>query len=279
MKKIRRSIAVIIMIVVSICSSVGLIAGAETVMAAGYASTTFYSVNGELNLRSQPDHKSALVTTIYGGTPMYYTGQTGQGYGSDNLLHTWYYVRLSSGITGWVRSDLVYASGSGSIPYGTDTTMYFSAGGDINLRAQSSYYSALVTTVSDNTPLFYTGRQGQGYGSDGYMHTWYYVSLDSGLTGWVRSDLILPASVIGTSRSGRTGIQSGTVLYSISGEINVRSQPSHWSSLVTTVYGHTPMHYGGDQRTGTGSDGLTHIWYYIWTDQGYSGWVRSDLVW
>lgn len=67
-----------------------------------------YSRNGELNLRSHPSHNSALVGTIGGGTPMYYYGENGFGYGSDGVTHEWFYVTTNYGMSGWVRGDLVW---------------------------------------------------------------------------------------------------------------------------------------------------------------------------
>ena len=67
---------------------------------------------GGLNVRSEPKHESELVDTVYGGTKLYYYDETGQGYGSDGLLHEWYRVEWavpgsSEEKAGWVRSDLV----------------------------------------------------------------------------------------------------------------------------------------------------------------------------
>ena len=59
-----------------------------------------------LNMRSEPKHDSALVYTVEDYSQMEYLGENGEGYGSDNELHTWYKVRLNGHI-GWVRSDLV----------------------------------------------------------------------------------------------------------------------------------------------------------------------------
>ena len=70
--------------------------------------TVLYSRNGEVNLRNNPSHNSSYVGTVYGGTPMYYYGENGFGYGSDGVTHEWYHVTLNNGVSGWVRSDLVW---------------------------------------------------------------------------------------------------------------------------------------------------------------------------
>ena len=61
-----------------------------------------------LNVRANPEHNSNLVTTVYSNEQMMFHGEIGQGYGSDDKLHDWYKIYLSSGESGWVRSDLVY---------------------------------------------------------------------------------------------------------------------------------------------------------------------------
>lgn len=64
------------------------------------------NVETGLNMRSEPKHDSALVYTVEDRSRMEYLGENGEGYGSDNELHTWYKVSLN-GHVGWVRSDLV----------------------------------------------------------------------------------------------------------------------------------------------------------------------------
>ena len=60
----------------------------------------------------------------------------------------------------------------------------------INIRALPQHESALVAEVPAGTNLYYYGEVGEGYGSDGLWHTWYRVTIDNGLVGWVRSDLV-----------------------------------------------------------------------------------------
>lgn len=65
-------------------------------------------VDGGLNVRSQPRHKSDLIKTVKSSTEkLYYSGESAEGYGSDGELHVWYKIDIETGGTGWVRSDLV----------------------------------------------------------------------------------------------------------------------------------------------------------------------------
>ena len=65
------------------------------------------NISADLNVRKYPRHKSDLVGVVSNGQLMYFYGETGQGYGSDEIIHDWYRIYLENGITGWVRSDLV----------------------------------------------------------------------------------------------------------------------------------------------------------------------------
>ena len=65
------------------------------------------NISADLNVRKYPRHKSDLVGVVSNRQLMYFYGETGQGYGSDEIIHDWYRIYLENGITGWVRSDLV----------------------------------------------------------------------------------------------------------------------------------------------------------------------------
>lgn len=66
------------------------------------------AVSGNLNIRSLPQHDSNLVGTVQNSDEiLHYNGTTGKGLGSDGVMHDWYQITTESGVTGWVRSDLV----------------------------------------------------------------------------------------------------------------------------------------------------------------------------
>ena len=60
----------------------------------------------------------------------------------------------------------------------------------LNIRANPAHKSNLVITVDANANLMFYGEVEQGYGSDGILHAWYKIYLNSGESGWARSDLI-----------------------------------------------------------------------------------------
>lgn len=69
-----------------------------------------FHITESSNLRSEPKHDSALITTVRDtSVNLHYFGENGEGYGSDGMLHTWYKVYLDDGkVSGWIRADLVY---------------------------------------------------------------------------------------------------------------------------------------------------------------------------
>ena len=66
----------------------------------GYGSDLLPTQN-EVNVRSEPSHYSDLVFTFnpmpHGkSSGLIFKGQKAEGYGSDNMLHTWYFVGAPS---------------------------------------------------------------------------------------------------------------------------------------------------------------------------------------
>ena len=66
------------------------------------------NTDNTLNLRSLSKHESELVGKVESENMlMYYYGESGEGYGSDGIMHDWYKVYMDNNLQGWVRSDLV----------------------------------------------------------------------------------------------------------------------------------------------------------------------------
>ena len=249
--------------------------------------TLFYvnPINDYINVRSLPAHDSALVGTVQFNETMYFYGESSTGYGSDGVVHYWYKIVSSSGVTGWVRSDLVstvpnnystiysYSDAPVSVFYVDPINSY------INVRSQPSHDSALVGTVQIYEVMYFYGETGTGYGSDGVLHYWYKIVSNAGVIGWVRSDLV---SAVATASNINSYYSSTavTILYVYPGNdyLNIRTQPTHYSNLAGTVDYYENMYFYGESATGLGSDGYIHLWYKVTTARGVTGWVRSDLV-
>lgn len=150
------------------------------------------AVSGSINIRSLPRHDSELAGTIESDSEIiYYAGLTGYGPGSDGVDHDWFKITTEDGITGWVRGDLVVTEGV--IQTADNTLRYLLKKGDgaVNIRSLPRHDSELVGTIEDaNEQVAFYGEIGTGLGSDGVMHTWYIITTEGGVTGWVRSDLV-----------------------------------------------------------------------------------------
>lgn len=233
-----------------------------------------------LNIRALPQHDSDLVGVIENFyTQLYYYGETAQGYGSDNIMHTWYRINADSGVSGWVRSDLVVSQNANiKYPYESDN-----AGSDyvkftddtINIRSEPTYNSALVGKITDCNTYLHHCFPGTGYemglGSDGQQHGWIKVIVNSNLQGWVRDDLVIETSA--EVWYGNVFVKNSSL------PLNVRALPQHNSALVVSIQNaDTKLYYRDICKSGLGSDGLMHDWYEVDISSTERGWVRSDLV-
>lgn len=238
------------------------------------------NISGNLNVRELPQHDSTLVCTINNFyTRLYFYGETSEGRGSDNKYYIWYKIVTSSNIIGWVRSDLVISQDANvKYPYvsdneGTDYWKYTSL--DLNIRSEPSHDSELVGTVTDCNTYIHgcypdLGLK-TGIGSDGQLHEWIKVIVNSELQGWVRYDLIIETNSV--SWVDDIFVKNTTM------PLNVRALPQHNSDLVVRLEKNDiKMYYNGISEWGLGSDGVMHEWYQVDISSEERGWVRSDLV-
>jgi len=168
---------------------------------AGYLSPDFYVLTagsgGAVNLRSAAGTAYPVLLEIPNGVELHVMGLV------YNSMDGFFWGSVTyNGYTGWISlrqtnlnatynspTGIVYGN-SGYTPAPTYGSVYYSRNGEVNLRRNPSYNSPLVGTVYGGTPMYYYGENGFGYGSDGYTHEWFYVTLNNGVSGWVRSDLI-----------------------------------------------------------------------------------------
>ena len=251
------------------------------------------NTSSTLNLRKLPQHDSELVGTVSDQSLLYFYGNVAQGLGSDEKEHDWYQVERGDGTTGWARSDLIRevyddhvssttsnttaTTGSGN----TQTeTRYFikNTSSTLNLRSLPKHDSALAGTVSDQSVLYFFGEVGQGLGSDGKSHSWYQVMTENGTVGWARNDLLKEVSYDYAASSPANGDQTRIFTKNTSSTLNLRKLPQHDSDLVGTVSDQSRLYFYGEVGQGLGSDGKTHDWYKVTTENGTIGWARSDLL-
>jgi uncharacterized protein YgiM (DUF1202 family) len=170
-----------------------------------------------INVRDSASTTAAIAHVGYGGDRIQIIDTTK---GEDG--YTWYSVRLESGEKGWVRGDFVGQTAAGSTaagssegrdriasaspeaassanPSGLDAGTSDSGrsiarsgvltasepGSVINVRSSASISADVQSTGAVGDRIQVTDKR---QGEDGY--TWYSVRLESGGTGWVRSDFV-----------------------------------------------------------------------------------------
>ena len=251
------------------------------------------NTSSTLNLRKLPQHDSELVGTVSDQSLLYFYGNVAQGLGSDEKEHDWYQVERGDGTTGWARSDLIREVYDDHVSSNSTTAAASSGNGNtqtqeryfikntsstLNLRSLPQHSSALVETVSDQSTMYFYGEVGQGLGSDGKTHDWYKVILSDGTTGWARSDLLQEVSYDYVYSIQTKENQDRVFTKNTSGTLNLRSLPRHDSALAGTVSDQSRLYFYGEVGQGLGSDGKTHDWYKVTTENGTVGWARSDLL-
>ena len=226
------------------------------------------SVSDIVNIYSLSQSDSELIEEVKDKNEIfYYDGEVKQGLGSDGNMYEWYKITTESGITGWIRKDLVIM----------ESNAYYvrclrkNVEDILNIRSLPQHDSELVGEIKDkNEVLYYNGEVGKGLGSDGAMHEWYRIVSETGKAGWVRKDLVMVDLDAQSVKCFRKEVE---------GTLNIRSHPQYESELVGTVEDENEMlYFNGEVGQGFGSDGIMHEWYKIITETGKKGWVRNDLV-
>lgn len=245
-----------------------------TVQAATYPST-YFSVqvsgsDGSVNLRSGAGTNYNVISSIQNGTVLTITGMAYSQY--DGFMWgatTW------NGYSGWVSLRQTTILTGAGYPTPNFYVRTAAEGGSVNMRTVAGTSYPVIMEIPNGIELNVTGIVYNP--ADGLFWGLVYYG---GYYGWISlRQTSLSSSPAPNPNPNPTPTPSyGTVLYSRNGNINLRSQPSHNSAYIGTVYGGTPMYYYGENGFGYGSDGVTHEWFHVMLSNGVSGWVRSDLV-
>ena len=209
-----------------------------------------------LNMRSEPNTSSSVVTCLPRGTVVVVTGK------SDG----WYQVAYR-GSTGYMSSEYLDVSSSVDASFGDGTV----TGDDVNIRSGPSTSYSVVGSRNKGDTLSVTG----------VSDNWYKVSL-GGSTGYIRSDYLSLGSGSGSDSSGSSGSSSGGTGTSGTGTINasyvrLRSGPSTSYSILDVFDSGTKMTVNGDDGdwykvTYNGTDGYVYKTYLtVGSDSGSSG--------
>jgi Bacterial SH3 domain len=178
----------------------------QSASAARAGSLTASDPDSPINVRASASTSAEVQHTGYPGDRLRIVSQSQGDDGS-----TWYNVQLESGQTGWVRSDFV-SGGTATRPSttatpGSSTALRPSPAGTTTGSTTSSNRRGALTAAEPDAAInvrdgagmsasvqdvAYSGDVvrilGQQQGDDG--STWYNVQLESGQTGWVRSDFV-----------------------------------------------------------------------------------------
>ncbi len=225
----------------------------------GYVPCTAFTgyINGyRINVRSGPGTNCAVIGIADCGEQICVSGCSGYG------TRLWYYGKVGC-LTGWVYGG--YVSGAPCpIPAAVTPCTVSCTSGTIRLDA-SNFRSGpglcypSVLQLSLGTVVEIVGAAKDAYGS-----VWYQV-LASGLTGWVRSDLVsvcAPSSCAPASGIAFTG-------YTNMNAVNVRSWPN--GTRIAQVPRGTTVYV-------TGTVAVYGVCWYRISFWGTAAYIRADLV-
>ncbi len=225
--------------------------------------TTTYN----LNVRSGPGTAHARVASIAGGSATRY-----DILGKDAATPTWYQIRFSSTVTGWVHGDYVQTHGdlSGLTVTWTPPQLSLKATTTYNLNVRSGPGTAhgKVATIPGGSTTRY-----DILGKDAATPTWYQIQFSSTLTGWVHANYVQThGDLSGLTVTWTPGPQlslKATTTYNL----NVRSGPGTAHGKVATIPGGSTTRYDI-----LGKDAAIPTWYQIRFSSTVTGWVHGDYV-
>lgn len=197
------------------------------------------TVKGDyVRMRSGPSTSHAILGTYNNGTALTITG-TENG---------WTKVTIG-GVSGYIRSDYVSASGSGSGTATESQTGYIN-GTSVRMRSGPGTTYSILGVYNTGTAMTITGTSGN----------WYAVS-HNGTSGYVRQDYMT------TTKPGGDAPASSSTGYIKGNSVRMRSGPGTSYSILGTYNNGTPL-----TITGTSGD-----WTAV-TLGGVNGYVKSTYV-
>ena len=198
---------------------------------ASYGKYVVKTNGGKLNLRSSASSSGTVLTTIPNGTLVNIT-EISNGFGKTTY----------KSYTGWISmSYLAKASTSTtnsdkpttSTPSSVGTYTVRTSGGNLNLRANDSSSSRILTSVPNGTKVE-VSEISDGYGKVTYNSYTGWLSMGYLVKSATSTDLEGPSANVGTT-SGRYIVKTS------GGNLNMRSVASSSGSIVMTVPNNTEL--------------------------------------
>ena len=231
--KLLKSLAVAALLLCIVVSSSATAARADSTGAATVTASA-------LNMRSEANTTSSIVTTLTKGTVVLVTGSEGG----------WYKVSYQ-GSEGYMLSDYLTFSQTATANLGTGTV----TSSNVRVRSGPGTGYSILGVLSNGTTLTVTGKSGD----------WYQVSYN-GSTGYVSGAYMTLAESSSGSSSGGTTPASGTGTINANG-VRLRSGPSTSSSILGSFSTGATM-----TVTGTSGD-----WYQV-NYNGTTGYVYKTYL-
>ena len=220
-----------------------------------------------LNVRSGPGTAHGKVASIAGGSTTRY-----DILGKDADTATWYQIRFSDTVTGWVHKDYVQTHGSlASLAVTWNppqlslraTTTY-----NLNVRSGPGTTHNVVGTIPGGSTTRY-----DILGKDADTATWYQIRFSDTVTGWVHGDYVQThGDLSGLTVTWTSGPQlslRATTTYNL----NVRSGPGTSHSIVGSIPGGSTTRYNI-----LGKNAATPTWWRIQFSSTVTGWVHANFV-
>ena len=204
-----------------------------------------------LNMRSEPNTSSSVITTAPRGAVVLVTGSS----------NGWYQV-MYDGRSGYMSGDYLTFSTSAQADFGTGTI----SGTGVNVRSGPSTNDTVVASVNSGVTMAVTGVSG----------AWYQVSYN-GATAYVNGSY-LTLSGTGTTQAAPAGSSAttgaGTTTSSASGTGTINGDYVRLRSGPSTGYSVLGTYNKGATMTVTGVSG---DWYAV-TANGVSGYVYKQYL-
>jgi uncharacterized protein YgiM (DUF1202 family) len=213
-----------------------------------------------INIRQSASTDASVQETAFSGDTIKVSSKT---QGTDG--YTWYKVELNSGVSGWVRSDLISASDT-ETP--TRTASRPSEDAATTATRTEGGNSAPTSTTSSTTE-----PSTRDSGTPDSRTTDSRTTDSSTIAAAPPASSTTPPATRPSTGSESSGRSATIATRDPDSPINVRSGAGTSSEVQDVAYGGDRIQITDTQQ---GDDGQT--WYKVQFESGASGWVRSDFV-